>query len=47
MSAFGRGSEVRWGFCERAASMALDDEGGVMRCMSCIASELDLGAFSK
>lgn len=34
MSAFGRGSDVRCGFWDRAASIGLDDEGAVMRCIS-------------
>ena len=34
MSAFGRGSDVRCGFWDRAASIGFDDEGGVMRCIS-------------
>ena len=31
ISALGRGRDVRWGFCDKAASIAFDDEGGVMR----------------
>lgn len=30
----GRGRDVRCGFCDNAASIALDDEGGVIRCIS-------------
>jgi hypothetical protein len=34
MSGRGVGSDVRWGFCDMAASMASLDSGGVTRVMS-------------
>lgn len=37
----GRGRDVRCGFWDKAASIALDDEGGVIRCISSEVLDLD------
>ena len=36
MSGLGAGRDVRWGFCERAASIASNDSRGVIRVMSIV-----------